>query len=150
MKRIFLTAIAVILLVGSQEVHAQKSIKLRSQQGHAPASASNPTLQLNELRSLLQKANLNAKEQSIALQSLDKLSADVSSNMVVFIKDMLELSLLYSKHDPSEEIYGLVYSLESSHPDDFKRALDQLSSNDARVIKRFLEIAKSVEKDGGQ
>lgn len=154
MKTLIKIIILIVSVIPLSFVQAQKNNKnasdknSRTVQEEKSEGVLSPSVNLSELRSYLSKESLSPENVSIAYNVLDKLVDSVSTKLVSSIKEILELCLLYSKHDQSDAIYGLPNSLQYSYPKEFEQALSQMNKKDAAKIREFVEIAKSMEVGG--
>ena len=105
---------------------------------------SNDDSQLKE--KLNKQQQLSDKDLSSAYQSIvdlvDQKKTALSS------KKLLELCLLYSKHDYSNAPYEIALSIKEANPKEYEKALKELSKKDAAKIKKFVEIAEDTAKNG--
>jgi hypothetical protein len=93
--------------------------------------------QPKELKSLLEKDKLSGKEISKAYDAL----ATLVDKKVYTVKDLLDLCLLYSKHDRSDAVYTFAATIKDANPVEFEKAVNELSKEDAAKIKEFIEIS---------
>ena len=99
----------------------------------------------NNLKSLLKREKLSNKEISSAYDNLARI---IDTKVSVTMKDLLELCLLYSKHDQSDATYEFALKLKKSNKDEFEKALNELSKEDKAKIEEFIKIAEAQEESG--
>jgi hypothetical protein len=95
----------------------------------------------SELKSTLNKSKLSSVEAYQAYEKLDGLIQAKKANLSM--KELIELCLLYSKHDVSDAPYDLVNDLRKSNTKDFDKALNELSKQDREKVQDFLKMAES-------
>lgn len=91
-----------------------------------------------ELKTQLQKERLSDKDVSFAYDKLNQLIEQKAT--APSIKELLELCLLYSRHDMSDAPYGFAAAIKSINPKEFDKVLKTFSKEDQKKIKMFIEI----------
>lgn len=98
------------------------------------------------LKSELVKKSLSSEEIDAAYDKLsDLVNAKTQS---LSMKELLEMCLQYTKHDPSDAPYELVYDLKKSNSSEFNKALNKLPKKDKDRIIGIIKIQEDTEKFG--
>lgn len=98
------------------------------------------------LKNNLQKERLSDKDVNSAYDQLNLLIEQKATALSV--KELLELTLLYSKHDPSDAPYGFMSAVKSIDAKEFDKAMKSYSKEDQKKIKMFIEINESSGGNG--
>jgi uncharacterized protein YaiL (DUF2058 family) len=126
------TLIAVAIITLSMSVYAQDK--------------KTQAVDAAQLKSLLSSERLSGKDMDNAYNSLDKLITKKIN--AADMKTLLELCLLYFKHDQSDAAYDFVYNLKKSDETSFNNALNQLPKEDQKKIKEFIELSEREAEEG--
>lgn len=128
MAKILNTLMSLLVVLNFSYAHAQKAESAK------------------DLKQELSKEKLSPEEVDVAY---DKLSAFVEAKKTTLsMKELLELCLLYFKHDGSDAAYDFVLDLKKSNQKEFDKALKLFSKEDAAKIKDFIKISEEAEKNG--
>lgn len=130
MKKLIQTIMAVYMFLGVPVAFAEK-----------PVECADP-IQPKELKELLEKSKLSGKEINKAYDALSRLF----EKKVYTVKDLIELCLLYSKHDRSDVANTFAETIKDSNPEEFAKALKEFSAEDAKKIKELVEINEEQEE----
>lgn len=109
------------------------------------AHAANISVDGKNLKTLLTKQKLSNQEVDEAYNGLARM---IDNKINLTMKDLLELCILYSQHDPSDAAYDFAYNLKKSKPKEFEKALKELSKKNRSKIEEFIKIAQSEEAGG--
>jgi hypothetical protein len=127
MKELIKILALVAVLFNYSAAHAEKDTDVKS------------------LKTLLTHEKLSSEDIDKAYNTLDKL---VAIKVGMTMKDLLELCVLYSKHDTSDAASDFAINLKKSNPKEFQKALKELSKEDKAKIKEFIKLAEEEEKNG--
>jgi hypothetical protein len=103
-------------------------------------------LESSDLKNTLQRENLSSDDAYTAYEKLDALVQAKATTRPM--KELLELCLLYAKHDESDAVYDLVYDLKKSNKKEFEKALKQLSKENRAKILDFIKMTEGEIKNG--
>ncbi len=95
-----------------------------------------------ELKNQLQKERLSNKDISAAYNKLNYLIEQKAT--APSVKELLELCLLYARHDMSDAPYGFAGSIKAINPKEFNEVLKTFSLEDQKKIKTFIEFNNSA------
>lgn len=144
MKQI--TILAVLAISISQYTLASDAKDSENKVAPAKATETVASVQARYLKNILSRNNLSTQEVTAAYSTLGQL---VENRYTPSMKELMELCLLYAKHDVSDAPYGFASALKASNPKEFEKALKQLSKEDAEKIKEFAEAGEGSKKGNG-
>lgn len=98
------------------------------------------------LKQTLEKEKPSSKELNQAYKQISKLIVAKRNNIPM--KELLELSLLYFKHTGTDTAYDFAYDLKQANPEEFEKALKELTPKDAEKILEFIKLTEEEIASG--
>lgn len=120
--------LAIALIFSSSAVYAQSSIEDQK-----------------SVKTLLSKNRLSDVENTQVFNGLARL---VDNKISVSTKDLIEMILAYSERENSDAPYDLLYELKKGNPDEFNKALKQISPEKRKRALEIIDMSASEEKYG--
>ncbi|MES2768650.1 MAG: hypothetical protein V4596_05830 [Bdellovibrionota bacterium] len=110
------------------------------------AFAQSQEIDLKKLKSDLASSALSPEAADIVYLKLNKLVKEKTSSLSM--RELLEMCLQYTKHDPSDAPYDLIYDLKKSDPKQFDQALKEFSKKDKARILEIIKMSEDETKNG--
>ncbi len=108
--------------------------------------AQSQEVDLKKLKSDLASSALSPEAADIVYLKLDKLVKEKASSLPM--RELLEMCLQYTKHDPSDASYDLIYNLKKSDQKQFEKALKEFSKKDKARILEIIKMSEDEIKNG--
>lgn len=99
-----------------------------------------------ELKTELSKEKLSREQMDKVYDKLSGLIEVKRTNLSM--KELLELCLLFFKHDGTDSAMDFVYELKISNPKEFSKTLNQFSDTDKKQIQDFIKMTEEDIKNG--
>lgn len=96
-------------------------------------------VQVKSIKESLSKEKVDPKDLNAAYDGIAQL---VSNRGTIPMKDLMELCLLFNKHNTSDAVFGLILTLKMSDEKEFNKALRMLSKANAKKVEDLVELAQ--------
>ncbi len=96
-------------------------------------------VQVKSIKETLSKKTVESKDLNAAYDGIAQL---VSNRGTIPMKDLMELCLLFNKHNTSDAVFALILTLKMSDEKEFNKALRTLSKANAKKVEDLVELAQ--------